>query len=368
MKIDEIVVSLAKFPLTKPYRVSYRVYEDFDPIIVTMRDADGRVAWGEGHISPGYSHETIEGGWAYTLEHAAAMLGNTTGEARAQLPPAVIAESPCAATALLTCMDMLEWNPLLEIPAEARLPLLEPISAKTVDAVPDEIEELVEKGFQTLKLKVGFDVDADLEKLAAVQKAVAGRALIRLDANRAFNAEDGRRFAANLDPEGIQLFEQPCGSEDWAANAAVAEVSRVPVMMDESIYGLPDIDRAAGIKGVGFVKLKLKKFGSTDLLKEGLDRIAENGLTKVLGDGTSTELNCWIEGCVARVAIENAGEFNGYLKPKLKLFADPLPFEKGDMVLRKGYRPVVNTDIVDAHTIRSERFAVASSRGTRVAE
>ncbi|MEX2643305.1 MAG: enolase C-terminal domain-like protein [Acetobacterales bacterium] len=368
MKISEIVVRLAKFPLTKPYRVSYRVYEDFDPIIVVMRDEDGRVAWGEGHISPGYSHETIEGGWAYALQHAASMLGKTTDEARAVLPPEVIAESPCAATALLTCIDMLEWHPLLDIPEETRLPLLEPIGAKTVDAVPDEIEELLGKGFRTLKLKVGFDVDADLAKLAAVQKAVAGRAQIRLDANRAFSAEDGRRFAANLDPEGVQLFEQPCDSKDWAANAAVAEVSRVPVMMDESIYGLSDIDRAGRMKGVGFVKLKLKKFGSMDLLKEGLDRIASNDLTRVLGDGTSTELNCWLEGCVARVAIDNAGEFNGYLKPKARLFADPLPFDKGDMVLPKGYRPVVDEKVLEAHTVRSERIAPAKSTGFRAAE
>ena len=51
-------------------------------------------------------------------------------------------------------------------------------------------------------------------------------------------------------------------------------------MMDESIYGLSDIDRAGRMKGVGFVKLKLKKFGSMDLLKDGLDRIAANNLTR----------------------------------------------------------------------------------------
>ena len=31
----------------------------------------------------------------------------------------------------------------------------------------------------------------------------------------------------------------------------------------------------------------------------------------VLGDGTATEISCWQEACVARLAIDNAGEMNG---------------------------------------------------------
>jgi L-Ala-D/L-Glu epimerase len=38
-------------------------------------------------------------------------------------------------------------------------------------------------------------------------------------------------------------------------------------MLDESICGLADIERAANIPNVGFCKLKLKRFGSLDALK-----------------------------------------------------------------------------------------------------
>jgi hypothetical protein len=31
----------------------------------------------------------------------------------------------------------------------------------------------------------------------------------------------------------------------------------------------------------------------------------------VLGDGLS-EIGCWMEACVARTTIHNAGEFNGF--------------------------------------------------------
>ena len=47
-----------------------------------MRDSDGRVGWGEGHISPGSSRETREGGWAFCCEHATAVVDKDTKEAQ----------------------------------------------------------------------------------------------------------------------------------------------------------------------------------------------------------------------------------------------------------------------------------------------
>ena len=47
-----------------------------------VRDSDGRVGWGEGHISPGSSRETREGGWAFCCEHATAVVDKDTKEAQ----------------------------------------------------------------------------------------------------------------------------------------------------------------------------------------------------------------------------------------------------------------------------------------------
>src|SRR6476659_286909 len=90
------------------------------------------------------------------------------------------------------------------------------------------------------------------------------------------------------------------------ANANVAKVSTVPIMLDEPFCGLDDIERAADIPNVGFckLKLKLKRFGSLDALKQALERVRELGMEPVLGDGISSELQCWMEGCVARHVIQ----------------------------------------------------------------
>jgi len=361
-KIAEITLYRLKMPLTVPYHVSYRVYEDFEPIVVEARDADGRIGWGEGHISPGHTFETVDGGWRFCLPLAEAAVGREIADAKAAIA-ARVPESPVAATALVTALEMLQGHPLLEIDAPARLPLLTPFHSTDHADFPAEVDARLADGFRTLKVKVGKDVEADIAKVAAVQKAARGRAVIRLDANRGFNREDGCRFAAALDPEGIELFEQPCGSKEWDDNAAVAAVSTVPVMLDESIYDMNDIDRAGAIDGVGFVKLKLKKMGGLDLLKAGLERIRALGMQPVLGDGVSTEIGCWMEACVARHAIDNAGEFNGFLKPRARLFAEPLKFADGALMLEPGFTPEIDRDALAAHTVDRARLAPPRAAG-----
>jgi len=362
--IADITLHWLKLPLATPYHVSYRVYEDFEPIIVEARDRDGRTGWGEGHISPGYSAETVDSGWAFCRAHGARLPGREVGTAKANIIAAV-GDSPTAATALVTALEMLEGSALLAVDAPARLKLLAPFHATAAEDIPAEVEARLEEGFATLKVKVGKDVESDLARVAAVQDAVqraaGGRAAIRLDANRGFSRDDGCRFAASLDPAGIELFEQPCAAADWDANAAVARVSTVPVMLDESIYGLDDIERAAGIEGVEFVKLKLKKLGGLERLHAGLKLIRRLGMEPVLGDGVSADIGCWMEACVARDTIANAGEFNGFLKPKVRLFAPPLEFSGGALHLVPGFVPEIDREVMAAHRIVRERFAAPVS-------
>jgi len=358
MKLQEVTLRKVCLPLIRPYVLSYRTFDEFEPIIVEVRDSDDRVGWGEGHISPGSSSETRDGGWAFCREQAAAIVGQDTEDAKA-IVAARMTDSKVAATALLTAIEMLEGHPLLNIAEDTRLPLLTPFNSSSPKDIEAEVEQRLDDGFRTFKIKVGKDADADLARVQTIQRAIGGRATMRLDANRAFSEADASRFAAALDPSNIELFEQPCHSDDWDANANVAKVSTVPVMLDEPICAIEDIERAADMANVGFCKLKLKRFGSLDGLKHALELVRELGMEPVLGDGTSCELQCWMEGCVARDVIRNAGEFNGFLKPKVRMFAEPLRFDAGALVLPAGYTPKLDRDVLAAHEIACERFVAA---------
>ena len=358
MPVRALSVRVARVPLHTPYKVSGKVFHHFEPIVVEMWDDDGRYGFGEAVISEGYSHETFEDGLRYCRDVAPRLVGKSVEDARALLDPGT-ADYPTAVSTLFSALDVLAGHPLLSVSETVRVPLLDPVHSHEPGALADELEALVARGFRTLKVKVGFDVKTDLERVLRIRDVLDGRAEIRLDANQGFTREEGCRFGSALEPSGIQLFEQPCAAGDWESNAAVARVSTVPVMMDESIYRFEDIDRAAAMEGVGFVKLKLKKLASVDRLREGLERIRATGLVPVMGDGVATDVCCWLEACVARVTLDNAGEMNGHLKLVEPLFAEPLPFEDGAIVLEPGYRPRPDPERLERMTTKKEHFSAA---------
>jgi L-Ala-D/L-Glu epimerase len=349
-RMERVVLRRLRLPLKAPYRLSYRTFLEFEPILVEACDANGVVGWGEGHISPGSSAETREGGWAFCQAVAPELTGRPVPEGKAVVA-ARIQDSPVAATALLTALEMLEGHPVLRRREPATVPLSTPVNGLEPEEIAAEIEGKLAAGFGTFKVKVGEDVAADAERLTWVQKVVKDRARLRVDANRGFTLEQALAFARAVDWTGIELFEQPCKAEDWEANGAVAETCPAPVMLDEPICGMADVERAASMPGIGYCKVKLKRFGGLDPLLRAIERAKELGLKVVLGDGLSGDIGCWMEACAAAVTLDTAGEFNGFLKARERLLANPFVVEQARVLLPADYWPMLDRERLAAATV-----------------
>jgi L-Ala-D/L-Glu epimerase len=321
---------------------------------------------GRGAHLARFERRDARGRRAFCREHARRIVDADSAAAKRGIS-AAIGDNKVAATALRAAIEMLENDRLLRIDRDIRLPLLAPFGGATSPEIAAEAAQRFAEGFRTFKIKVGKDADADLARVRRTQETLGVRATMRIDANRAYSRADACRFAAAFDPAGIELFEQPCPAEDWSANAAVARVSTVPVMLDEPICSLADVERAPTTAGVGFCKLKLKRFGGLGLLKAAFDRVRERGMESVLGDGLGGEIGCWMEACVASVTIRNAGEFNGFLKPKARLLTEPLRFCSGEMLIPSGFVLAVDHDRLNAHEVATERFASTTARPIRSA-
>jgi len=343
--VERLRLHRLEVPLASPYKLSFGPVTKFDTILVEAQDSDGRIGLGEATLLTGYTDETVAGAWDLMQRVAAGFPG---------LPPQRCIEetislaqgAPFAASGLATAMEMLLASPWLRVDEATRVPLLGLVNGDDPGELEVEVTKLLAEGFGTLKIKVGFDAARDARRVKRIQKAVAGRCRLRIDANQGYDREQGRAFAAALDPEGIELFEQPCAAGDWDSARAVADVSPVPMMLDESIYGMDDIERAARLKAARYIKLKLMKMGTLEALALGLRRIRELGMEPVLGNGVACEVGCWMEACVARTLIGNAGEMNGFLKPVTRLLAQPLRFTGGALVLDAGYVPRLDADAV----------------------
>src|SRR6185295_6761040 len=73
--LDEVIVRRISIKLVTPYKVSGQVFDVFDPLVVELRDTDGRTGWGEALISAFYCNETQDGGWAFCNEIAPRLVG-----------------------------------------------------------------------------------------------------------------------------------------------------------------------------------------------------------------------------------------------------------------------------------------------------
>src|SRR3546814_3453196 len=63
------------------------------------------------------------------------------------------------------------------------------ISVDHIDKMVADSLSAVDRGFESLKIKVGKDIGVDIERVRAIYAAVEGRALLRLDANQGWTAK-----------------------------------------------------------------------------------------------------------------------------------------------------------------------------------
>ena len=356
MTIESLTLYRLSVPLTTPYRLSFGPVRAFDTLIVAMSDDAGNQGFGEATYLTGYTDETLQNGWDLAQRIARTAAGSACSTLLQAVAPHYEA-APFTATAFATALDMLRRHPLLEITEAVEVPVLGLLHATETADIEHESEALLAKGFRTFKVKVGFDAAHDSALVKRIQQVLGERVKIRLDANQGYSRSDACAFASSLVPEGIELFEQPCAAHDWESACAVARVSSVPMMLDESIYGVDDIRRAADLKAARFIKLKLMKLGSLDRLVAALHVIGECGMEPVLGNGVACEIGCWMEACVARSHIGNAGEMNGFLKPQSALLSNPLMLRDGSIALEPGYRPRLDPEALARYTLERLTFA-----------
>jgi len=330
---------LLRLPLITPYKLAFGPVEALDTVIVRVEDHNGE-GFGEATLLTGYTDETIGETWEKTRVLVEATR-SPTFDLRTALDN-LDSTHPFLTTAFRTALEMLRGDPRLSLGSPARVPILGLLQGETPAEMQREADRLIAAGYATVKVKVGFDSARDAEVVAMAQRAIAGRARIRIDANQGFGAAQAIDFVSRLSSDGIELFEQPCAAGDWDAHMAVVPAARdrgIPLMLDESIYSLREIQEAARLGAAEYIKVKLMKFSSLARLEAALLKIRSLGMKPVLGNGVATDVGCWMEACIAARHIDNAGEMNGFLKPRERLLADPLVFAKGAIEIPAQWRP-----------------------------
>jgi len=353
--LESITLHRLELPLKVPYKLAFGPVTHFDTLIVSVTDINGNQGFGEATILTGYTQETISGSWDL-IQEIAKNLVTQPDESNQQLLEKYLASDPFTVTALATAIELAQQRNVFSNESFESIPILGVVNAESLEDLEIEIENLITSGFNTLKVKVGFDVDKDSLKVKNVQKVLKERAKIRLDGNQGYSRSEAISFIRQLNPAGIELFEQPCHADDWDSALAISKIANVPMMLDESIYGLEDIQRAADLNVATYIKVKLMKFGSYKNLSNALSLISNLGMKPVLGNGVAGEIGCWMEALAAKKYITNAGEMNGFLKPVSSILKNPLQFKDGCISLEPYYLPKLDLNLINQFQISSKQY------------
>ena len=142
----------------------------------------------------------------------------------------------------------------------------------------DEAMQHFEAGFRSMKIKLGFGVDDDIEVMAAVGRAIEGKGVtLMVDSNHAYGRAEALRLGYVLDEYDLRWYEEPVAPEDIEGYVELRGKLRSPIAGGENehtLYGFgellgrravdiaqPDIGSCGGVSAVRHIAVLGQAYG-----------------------------------------------------------------------------------------------------------
>ena len=299
-------------PLVKPYSLAYGAITSLECVWAKVTLDSGDVGWGESTPLPGYSDSTIDQVWRFSGEFAETCLNKDPNEV-------MVGPYPVADGFLFTAVWTAIENSALKSSTYSYLvPLVGLLQIGSGEREIDAVERLRKEGFKDFKTKVGcLNPIVEKKRIQNIQGAMKQGERLRIDANQGLEWNAAVQLIDVLDPDLVELLEQPFPMECWNESAKLQKISPVPIMLDESITGLESLEKAVRHDSCRMVKLKWMKQGSRRHLGQMNVRCRQLGLDVVFGNGVAGWINNWDELTFWQTELQTtprAGEMNGFLK------------------------------------------------------
>lgn len=183
-----------------------------------------------------------------------------------------------------------------------------------------------EEGFRGVKLKIGKpDPAEDLERVAAVRRAIGPDVKLMVDANGKWTLETALAWSPRLRELDVYWIEEPLWYDDIPAHAELAARSEVPVALGEQLYSYYNFRDFIAAGAVRFVQPDVTRLAGVTEWRQVADLAAQHGLPVAahVGDMMQVHLHTslahpacaileyipWIRSCFTEPATVRAGTF-----------------------------------------------------------
>jgi len=189
-------------------------------------------------------------------------------------------------------------------------------------ALAAEAEELVEGGFEGVKLRLGYATLAeDIAAVRAVRKRIGEAVALMVDYNQALSVAEALERGRALDGEGITWLEEPIRHDDYRGSAKVAASVTTPVQIGENFSLVHSMEQALEADACDLVMPDLERIGGVT----GWQRAA--ALASARGIGMSSHL--FPEVSAHLLAVTPTAHWLEYVDWAAPILAEPMRIEKG---------------------------------------
>ena len=322
MKITNIRLGMLRVPLKTPFKTALRTVETVEDIVVVVETDDGRVGYGEAPataVITGDTHGSIIE--AITRVIRPRLIGQdiTNLNQVTQIIQSSLERNYSAKAAVeIAVYDL--WGQLYEAPLYRMLGGGDPVITTDITISVDYIDKMVadsinalDRGFESLKIKVGKDIGLDIERVKAIYSAVEGRALLRLDANQGWTAKQAVHAMRTLEDAGVvlELLEQPVKARDIDGLKYVTDRVHTPVMADESVFGPAEVIDLIKLRAADIINIKLMKTAGISNAIRIADIAALYGVDCMIG--------CMIETSISVAAAVHVAVAKSHVITKVDL-------------------------------------------------
>ena len=109
------------------------------------------------------------------------------------------------------------------------VPIVGLLKSAEPEAMGQEAKKYVNKGYQCLKVKIGFGVQQDVASVRAVREAVGEQIAIRVDAEECYDLKTSVKLARGLEEFNIELLSQPISRTNYHDMAVLRTIIDIPL-------------------------------------------------------------------------------------------------------------------------------------------